>query len=463
MPGCATSEYPDPSVATLTRDTRSSSAGTEDLGPEFSYDSQIVSAAAAEVEDAIALLAGRVRARVAGGLIEEMVARYQDEIVDYHALDAERLADVHAFSSDNCMRFLANLERDEPLGADDLAEMRGRAARRVHQDVALSSLLQAFRIWGSMLWTTVLEAARPDRPAEREAALLLAGRVLAHVDLVSTACTQGYVEEAEGVWHDREVMRRDLLDWLLGGQEEPERLRREAASLRLQLSADYLVVVVRGPDHPEGDGPTPLSVRAGLRQAVEIIKQRLHPSSGSLLVGVRQGEVVALYPTPAPTAVDRAKRECAALAEALAPRGFSVALGSRHPGLAGIPTGYAEARETLAFARRRSLHGRALAFDEILVEHALRSSRQAERVLADTLQPLSEYDARRHSELVETLRAYFESGFNGTRAAERLSVHPNTVVYRLRRVHELTGRDPCDPDDLLLLVLGLKVLAARGS
>jgi sugar diacid utilization regulator len=403
-----------------------------------------------------------VRARVKGGLIDEMLARYQDEIVDYHALDAERLADVHGFSSDNCMCFLANLERDEPLVADDLAEMRRRAARRVHQGVALSSLLQAFRIWGSMLWTTVLEAARPDRPAEREAALLLAGRVLSHVDLVSTACTQGYVEEAEGVWHDREVMRRDLLDWLLGGQEEPERLRREAASLPLKLREDYLVVVVRGPDHTEGDGPTPLSVRAGLRQAVEVIKQRLRPSSGSLLVGVRQGEVVALYPTPGP-AVDRVKRECAALADALVPLGFSVALGSHHPGLAGIPTGYAEARETLAFARRQSLHGRALAFDEILVEHVLRSSRQAERVLADTLRPLREYDASRQSELVETLRAYFESGFNGARAAERLSVHPNTVIYRLRRVHDLTGRDPCDPDDLLLLVLGLKVLAPGGT
>jgi DNA-binding PucR family transcriptional regulator len=30
------------------------------------------------------------------------------------------------------------------------------------------------------------------------------------------------------------------------------------------------------------------------------------------------------------------------------------------------------------------------------------------------------------------------------------SIHPNTVVYRLRRIRELTGRDPHDPDDLLL-------------
>jgi len=37
-------------------------------------------------------------------------------------------------------------------------------------------------------------------------------------------------------------------------------------------------------------------------------------------------------------------------------------------------------------------------------------------------------------------------------------VHPNTVVYRLRRIKELSGRDPHDPDDLLLLYLGLKLI-----
>jgi DNA-binding PucR family transcriptional regulator len=38
-----------------------------------------------------------------------------------------------------------------------------------------------------------------------------------------------------------------------------------------------------------------------------------------------------------------------------------------------------------------------------------------------------------------------------------LQVHPNTVVYRLRRIRELTGRDPQNTNDLLLLFLGLKL------
>jgi hypothetical protein len=70
--------------------------------------------------------------------------------------------------------------------------------------------------------------------------------------MVSTACTQGYVEEAEDVRHDQGVLRRDLLDSLLGGEAEGDRLRREAASLRIQLDEDYLVVLVGLSDAPDG-------------------------------------------------------------------------------------------------------------------------------------------------------------------------------------------------------------------
>jgi DNA-binding PucR family transcriptional regulator len=61
---------------------------------------------------------------------------------------------------------------------------------------------------------------------------------------------------------------------------------------------------------------------------------------------------------------------------------------------------------------------------------------------------------------VATLRAYVKCGFSPTRSAQQLIVHPNTVLYRLRRIRELTGRDPQEPDDLVLLALALKHLDA---
>jgi DNA-binding PucR family transcriptional regulator len=74
------------------------------------------------------------------------------------------------------------------------------------------------------------------------------------------------------------------------------------------------------------------------------------------------------------------------------------------------------------------------------------------------MQPVVEYDRQHGAALVATLSAYTQTRFNLTKSAALLSVHPNTVVYRLGRVHELSGRDPHDVDDLLVLWLGLKVI-----
>ena len=48
-------------------------------------------------------------------------------------------------------------------------------------------------------------------------------------------------------------------------------------------------------------------------------------------------------------------------------------------------------------------------------------------------------------------------GGNLSRCAESRRVHPSAIVYRPRRIKEITGRDPHVPDDLLLLQFGLKI------
>jgi DNA-binding PucR family transcriptional regulator len=108
-------------------------------------------------------------------------------------------------------------------------------------------------------------------------------------------------------------------------------------------------------------------------------------------------------------------------------------------------------------ALRAGIRGRAVGLDEVVVDHLLASSESAQRILKSTLRPLVNYDAARGSALVPTLRAYLDARLNVTKSAEVLYVNPNTVVYRLRRIKELSGRDPHNPDDLLVLSLALKL------
>lgn len=77
-------------------------------------------------------------------------------------------------------------------------------------------------------------------------------------------------------------------------------------------------------------------------------------------------------------------------------------------------------------------------------------SQQAESVLA--------LDARSGTEYAKTLRTYLDASRDSAVTAERLSLHQNTLRYRLRRVNELLGIDLDNPDDTLTLWLSLRVV-----
>jgi purine catabolism regulator len=73
----------------------------------------------------------------------------------------------------------------------------------------------------------------------------------------------------------------------------------------------------------------------------------------------------------------------------------------------------------------------------------------------DVLGNLEEYDERRGTDLIETLRAYLASGGSVAESAAILSVHRNTLSYRINRIAELSGRDLNNPHDRLLLRVAL--------
>jgi sugar diacid utilization regulator len=385
-----------------------------------------------------------------------MVSRYRQAIADYRLADADFLdRDVYPVSLDALRVTVGDLEHGRPGVADEFSGVRAGAARRVHQDVALESFLHAVRVWGKVLWESVISSTRDDVAAERGAALAIAGRILEHIDLVSVAAAQGYLEELQSVWSDREVIRRDLLDALISGDGDSEQVRRLARTLR--LSQDYIVVVVRGAERRPGEIQHSPAEQPGLRRAVEAVRAQLLPVAGSLLMGVRHGEVIALYPFDHPAELGTVRRRCATLAGTLESADARIGISSCRLGLPGLATSYAEAREAAEIAAGPGAHGRVVAFEDVLIDSIVRASGHADRILAGTITPLLAYDAEHKAELVATLRAYVETGFNLTRCAENRNVHPNTVAYRLRRVKDLTGRDPHVPDDLLLLQLGLKL------
>ncbi len=74
-----------------------------------------------------------------------------------------------------------------------------------------------------------------------------------------------------------------------------------------------------------------------------------------------------------------------------------------------------------------------------------------------TLKTLVDYDKKKSTELVETLHSYFKNNGNLTRISEDLFAHYNTILYRIRRIEEITNMDLNDSTDRLNLEIAIKI------
>ncbi len=81
----------------------------------------------------------------------------------------------------------------------------------------------------------------------------------------------------------------------------------------------------------------------------------------------------------------------------------------------------------------------------------------------ESLNPLRAFDATHGAELVTTLESYLNNNGSVAAVAEALTLHRNTVRYRLAQITELTGYDPSVTADRVQLWLSLAVsrLGAR--
>ncbi|PKK40508.1 Aldehyde dehydrogenase [Clostridiaceae bacterium JG1575] len=71
--------------------------------------------------------------------------------------------------------------------------------------------------------------------------------------------------------------------------------------------------------------------------------------------------------------------------------------------------------------------------------------------------PLEDYDEKMKEQLYTTLKAYFKTGGNLREMARELYLHYNSVLYRLNRFREITGRDLREEDQRLDVAMALRI------
>ncbi|MCM3812938.1 PucR family transcriptional regulator [Streptomyces malaysiensis] len=87
-----------------------------------------------------------------------------------------------------------------------------------------------------------------------------------------------------------------------------------------------------------------------------------------------------------------------------------------------------------------------------------RNPTEAQALVDRVLGPVLQLPSAQSGELLATLRAFLENGRSWQRTAETLHIHRQTVLYRVRRIEQLTGRQVADTGDLAALWLALKAV-----
>ncbi|WP_411078556.1 PucR family transcriptional regulator [Streptomyces sp. cmx-18-6] len=348
---------------------------------------------------------------------------------------------------------------------------------RAAQGVPLDAVLHAFRMGGAMVWQDLVdETARRD-PDDVRLLVHVAADVWNFVDEHCGIVADAYRQAERRLSWRRENQQRLMVAALLDGTARIADLSEAAAMLGLPEQGRYAVLAVASaPRGPQQQGPArpPLTLPAGLPGGpllrhtgpdAEYAILPLSPLSGES-GGFGGFRGFGGFGGPGESGESGESGELHAIAAALeasadTPAGTRAGIGSAVEGLAAL----GDARRLAETALRACpASGGTVLLDEHLPDALVVSSPALGTALADrVLGPLDRLDPSDRDVIVETLTAWLDADGSAQRAGARLYCHRNTVLNRLRRFEQLTGRCLTRPKDAVEVSLALAARRLLGT
>ncbi|MFE9727274.1 PucR family transcriptional regulator [Streptomyces sp. NPDC005794] len=330
---------------------------------------------------------------------------------------------------------------------------------RAEQGVPLDAVMHAFRMGGAMVWRDLVDDTAGRHPEDTRLLVHVAADVWNFVDEHCGVVAEAYRQAERRLSWRRENQQRLMTAALLDGTARIADLPDAAAMLGLPVQGRYAVLAVAGARRaPHGAGRPPLELAEGapvLWHSARGVQLAILPLGTAPVAAEEEpGSDVGTDSVPTPGPASESDGELSALAADLTmPRGTRVGVSSVVDGLASV----GDARRLAETALRACpASGGTVLLDEHLPAALVVSSPGLGTALADrVLGPLDRLDPADRDVLIETLTAWLDSDGSAQRAGAKLYCHRNTVLNRLRRFEQLTGRCLTRPSDAVEVSLAL--------
>jgi hypothetical protein len=316
-----------------------------------------------------------------------------------------------------------------PAGGAPPAALVSLVRTWAQRGVDLSVLMRGYRSAHAEFWRYWMAdvTARENDPELRMAVLEHCwARVSEWHELQLAQLEAIYAQQRDRWLRGAQARRAETIRLLLGGEVVDG--ETASATLGYDLRRVHAAIVLWTDGEPDGDA------LAVLEDAARELARRVEGGRPlSLAAGAHA--VWAWIPVVGGALGTNAHDR----ADGWLPDGVRVAVGRAAPGVEGFRTSHQDAqlvRRVMALAARPP---RLVSFDEVELVCLISGEPEAmRRLVAHELGELATRDPN-VARLRETARVYLACGANAREAAERLTMHKNTVHYRLSRIEDLLG------------------------
>ena len=224
-------------------------------------------------------------------------------------------------------------------------------------------------------------------------------------------------------------------------------VRKRLGILGFSLKKNLQVLSIRIRDHIASDARLQLI----LNQLRKLIPDSIHM--------IYLGDIVFLISRNSPQGLSA--EEQSALIEFLAASKLTGGLSNRYFDILDTRRHYSQSRKAADLGAKADNSMILSRYEDLIVYHIAELC--DDRVqLSDLCHPavllLRQLDRQQGTDLCETLRVYLRKAKSPSLSSAELSVHRNTLFYRIGKISSLTGIDFDDGDQLMKLSLSLQLL-----
>ncbi len=256
----------------------------------------------------------------------------------------------------------------------------------------------------------------------------------------------------------RDVERRIRGEMLLAVLEGRASTEENATRLGFSATARFAVLAFSAAAREEIDQ----FERERLVDLVGVYCEALHGPSGAIAIGENVYALLQVDDRPERDRVVRVARETQGHAGTRIGGGILAGVSSTVDSIREVAAARREAERVLVVLRSARSATTLATIDDVRSQVVLLELRELtvehSSLTRGKLTAVVEHDAERGTQYALTLRAYLDAMGDVVGAAKRISVHPNTFRYRLRRLGELFDVDLKNADERLVLELQFRLL-----